>query len=51
MAYRAARPQRRFSQSLRGAVDRIDAICRIADGDRTGALVEGWYGDTTLQAR
>ena len=23
----------------------------MADGDQTGALVEGWYGDITLQAR
>jgi hypothetical protein len=32
-------------------VDRVDAICLMTDGDQTGALVEGWYGDITLQAR
>ncbi len=32
-------------------IDRIDAICLMTDSDQTGALVEGWYGDITLQAR
>lgn len=32
-------------------VDRIDAVCLMTDGDQTGALVEGWYGDIILQAR
>lgn len=32
-------------------VPRIDAVCLMTDGDQTGALVEGWYGDITLQAR
>jgi hypothetical protein len=32
-------------------VDRIDALCLMTDGDQTGALVEGWYGDITFQAR
>lgn len=32
-------------------VDRIDAVCLMSDGDQTGALVEGWYGDIILQAR
>ena len=50
MAYRAVRRQCRFLPSLR-ARGRPDAICLMADGDQTGALVEGWYGDITLQAR
>ena len=32
-------------------IDRIDAVCLMTDGDQTAALVEGWYGDITLQAR
>jgi len=32
-------------------IDRIDAVCIMTDGDQTGALVEGWYGDIILQAR
>jgi len=32
-------------------IDRIDAVCVMTDGDQTGALVEGWYGDITLRAR
>jgi hypothetical protein len=32
-------------------VDRIDAVCLMSDGDQTGALVEGWYGDIIFQAR
>ena len=32
-------------------IDRVDAVCIMTDGDQTGALVEGWYGDITLQAR
>jgi len=32
-------------------IDRVDAVCLMTDGDQTGALVEGWYGDITLQAR
>ena len=39
-----------ISPGLRGA-GRVDAMCLMTDGDRTGALVEGWYGDITLQAR
>lgn len=40
-----------FRTAFGRAVDRIDAICLMTDGDQTGALVEGWYGDITLQAR
>jgi hypothetical protein len=29
----------------------VGAVCPMTNGDRTGALVEGWYGDITLQAR
>jgi len=29
----------------------VGAVCLMTDGDRTGALVEGWYGDIILQAR
>jgi hypothetical protein len=32
-------------------IDRVDAVCIMTDGDQTGALVEGWYGDIILQAR
>lgn len=32
-------------------IDQVDAVCVMTDGDQTGALVEGWYGDITLQAR
>jgi len=40
-----------FRKAFGRAVDRIDAVCLMTDGDQTGALVEGWYGDITLQAR
>ena len=40
-----------FRAAFGRAIDRIDAICLMTDGDQTGALVEGWYGDITLQAR
>ncbi|WP_119302986.1 DUF3047 domain-containing protein [Dongia deserti] len=40
-----------FRAAFGRAVDRIDAICLMSDGDQTGALVEGWYGDITFQAR
>lgn len=40
-----------FRTAFGRTVDRIDAICLMTDGDQTGALVEGWYGDITLQAR
>ena len=40
-----------FRTAFGRVVDRIDAICLMTDGDQTGALVEGWYGDITLQAR
>ena len=40
-----------FRTACGRAVDRIDAICLMTDGDQTGALVEGWYGDIILQAR
>jgi hypothetical protein len=47
--------QRDLASDFRAAfdrdVDRIDAVCLMTDGDQTGALVEGWYGDITLQAR
>jgi hypothetical protein len=45
------RRRRRFSLAFGRAVGRVDAMCLMTDGDRTGALVEGWYGDITLQAR
>lgn len=34
-----------FHAAFGRAVDRIDAVCVMTDGDQTGALVEGWYGD------
>lgn len=40
-----------FRVAFGGDVDRVDAICLMTDGDQTGALVEGWYGDITFQAR
>lgn len=40
-----------FRKAFGRVVDRIDAVCLMTDGDQTGALVEGWYGDITLQAR
>jgi len=47
--------QRDLAADFRAAfgqdVDRIDAVCLMTDGDQTGALVEGWYGDIILQAR
>jgi hypothetical protein len=40
-----------FRAAFGRSIDRVDAICLMTDGDQTGALVEGWYGDITLQAR
>lgn len=40
-----------FHAAFGRAVDRVDAICIMTDGDQTGALVEAWYGDITLKAR
>lgn len=40
-----------FRAAFGRAVDRVDAICVMTDGDQTGALVEGWYGDITMQAQ
>lgn len=40
-----------FRTAFGRAVDRIDAVCIMTDGDQTGALVEAWYGDITLKAR
>lgn len=40
-----------FRAAFGQEVERVDAICLMTDGDQTGALVEGWYGDITLQAR
>ena len=40
-----------FHTAFGRAVDRINAICLMSDGDQTGALLEGWYGDIILQAR
>ena len=51
MAYRERDLGADFRSAFGRAVDRIDAICLMTDDDRTGALVEGWYGDITLQAR
>jgi hypothetical protein len=33
------------------AIGRARPNCLMTDGDQTGALVEGWYDDITLQAR
>ena len=40
-----------FRKAFGRVVDRIDAVWLMTDGDQTGALIEGWYGDITLQAR
>ena len=40
-----------FRAAFGQAVDQVDAVCLMTDGDQTGALVEGWYGDITFQAR
>ncbi|MEZ5831933.1 MAG: DUF3047 domain-containing protein [Dongiaceae bacterium] len=40
-----------FRAAFGQEIDRVDAVCIMTDGDQTGALVEGWYGDITLQAR
>lgn len=40
-----------FRSAFGQAITRVDAVCVMTDGDQTGALVEGWYGDITLQAR
>jgi hypothetical protein len=32
-------------------IQRNRSVDLMTDGDQTGALVEGWYGDITLQAR
>lgn len=40
-----------FRAAFGREVDRLDAICLMTDGDQTGALVEGWYGDIILQSR
>lgn len=40
-----------FRAAFGRTIDRIDAVCLMTDGDQTGALVEGWFGDITLQAR
>ena len=40
-----------FRAAFAREIERVDAICLMTDGDQTGALVEGWYGDITLQAR
>lgn len=37
-----------FRRSFGRDIDRIDAVCVMSDGDQTGALVEGWYGDITM---
>lgn len=29
-------------------IDRVDGVCVMTDGDQTGALVEGWYGDISV---
>jgi hypothetical protein len=39
-----------FRLAFGRAVDRTPT-CLMTDGEQTGALVEGWYGDITLQAR
>jgi hypothetical protein len=40
-----------FHAAFGQAIDRVDAVCIMTDGDQTGALVEGWYGDIILKAR
>ena len=40
-----------FERAFGRTIDRVDAICLMTDGDQTGALVEGWYGDITVQAQ
>lgn len=40
-----------FRAAFGGEVDRVHAVCIMTDGDQTGALVEGWYGDITFQPR
>jgi hypothetical protein len=40
-----------FQAAFGRAVQHVDAVCLMTDGDQTGALVEGWYGDITLQAK
>lgn len=40
-----------FQRAFGRTVDRVDAICLMTDGDQTGALVEGWYGDITVRAQ
>ena len=40
-----------FNAAFGRAIDRVDAVCIMTDGDQTGALVEGWYGDISLQPR
>jgi hypothetical protein len=44
--------QRDLSADFRTALGaRSTGSTPLADGDQTGALVEGWYCDITLQAR
>lgn len=40
-----------FRAAFGQEIDRVDAVCIMTDGDQTGALVEGWYGDIILKAR
>jgi hypothetical protein len=48
---RGALAPRAAGTSERIAISLGSTICLMTDGDQTGALVEGWYGDITLQAR
>ncbi len=34
-----------FRRIFNRDIDRVDAVCVMTDGDQTGGLVEGWYGD------
>ncbi len=37
-----------FRRIFNRDIDRVDAVCVMTDGDQTGALVEGWYGDISV---
>ncbi len=37
-----------FRRIFNRDIDRVDGVCVMTDGDQTGALVEGWYGDISV---
>lgn len=37
-----------FRRIFNREIDRVDGVCVMTDGDQTGALVEGWYGDISV---